>query len=36
VQQFIAAVQERMEGHIRKVEQAQATRPPHYAGFAIR
>lgn len=36
VQQFIAAVQERMEGHIRKVEQSLATRPPHFAGFSIR
>jgi len=36
VKDFIAAVQERMEGHIRKVEQSCATRPPQYSGFSIR
>jgi acylphosphatase len=36
VKDFITAVQERMEGHIRKVEQTTATRPPQYAGFTIR
>lgn len=36
VKDFIAAVQERMEGHIRKVEQTAATRPSQYAGFTIR
>jgi acylphosphatase len=36
VVQFIAAVQERMEGYIRKMEQSFATRPPQYSGFSIR
>lgn len=36
VRDFIAAVQERMEGHIRKTEQSHATRPPQFAGFTIR
>ncbi|RXK56633.1 acylphosphatase [Oleiharenicola lentus] len=36
VKDFIAAVQERMEGHIRKVEQTSATRSPQFAGFTIR
>lgn len=36
VRDFIAAVQERMEGYIRKVEQTEQTRPPQYAGFGIR
>ena len=36
VKDFIAAVQERMEGHIRKVEQTAALRPPRYTGFTIR
>lgn len=36
VKAFIAAVQERMEGHIRKVEQTAATRPPQFTGFTIR
>lgn len=36
VKAFIAAVRERMEGHIRKVEEAAATRPPQFTGFTIR
>ncbi len=36
VKDFIAAVQERMEGHIRKVEQTNTTRAPQFAGFTIR
>jgi acylphosphatase len=36
VKDFIAAVRDRMEGHIRKVEQSATTRPPQYAGFTIR
>ena len=36
VKDFVAAVQERMEGHIRKVEQSSDTRTPRYAGFTIR
>lgn len=33
---FISAVQERLEGFIRKTEQTGATRPPQFAGFSIR
>lgn len=36
VKDFITAVQERMEGHIRKVDQTAATRPPQFSGFTIR
>lgn len=36
VKDFVAAVQERLEGHIRKVEQSNATRPPQFTGFTIR
>lgn len=36
VRDFIAAVQERLEGYIRKAEQTEQTRPPQYAGFSIR
>lgn len=36
VKDFIAAVQERMEGYIRKTEQSAATCAPQYAGFTIR
>jgi acylphosphatase len=36
VRDFASAVQERMEGHIRKVEQTAATRPPQFNGFTIR
>jgi len=33
---FIAAVEERMHGHIRKVERASRSRPGLYSGFSIR
>jgi acylphosphatase len=36
VREFIVAVQERMEGYIRKVEQTEAQRAPHFQGFSIR
>ena len=36
VREFIAAVQERMEGYVRKAEQAEAKRAAQYAGFSIR
>lgn len=36
VRDFLAAVQERMEGFIRKTEQTAASRPPQYSGFSIR
>lgn len=36
VEGFIAAVQERMAGFIRKVEQSVGTRAPQFAGFSIR
>lgn len=36
VQAFIAALQERMEGHIRKIEQTHETRAPQFSGFTIR
>ena len=36
VKDFIAALQERMEGHIRKIEQTTGTRAPQFSGFTIR
>ena len=36
VRDFIAALQERMEGHIRKTEQTIETRAPQFSGFSIR
>ena len=36
VRDFVAAVQERLEGYIRKTEQSDETRPPRFAGFTIR
>ncbi|HWA29193.1 MAG TPA: acylphosphatase [Lacunisphaera sp.] len=36
VKDFIIAVQERMEGYIRKVEQTESQRAPQYQGFTIR
>ena len=36
VHAFITAVQERMEGYIRQVEQTGATRAPQFTGFTIR
>jgi len=36
VDDFIAALHERMEGHIRKTEQTKETRAPQFSGFTIR
>lgn len=36
VRDFIVAVQERMEGYIRKVEQTETQRAPKFQGFSIR
>jgi len=36
VRDFIAALHERMEGHIRKTEQTTETRAPQFSGFIIR
>lgn len=36
VNDFVAAVEERMHGHVRKIERSQETRPPHFQGFMIR
>jgi acylphosphatase len=36
VRDFIAAVQERMTGYIRQVEQTEARRVPQFQGFSIR
>ena len=36
VRDFVAAVQERLMGYIRKTEQTEETRPPQFSGFAIR
>lgn len=36
VQDFIAAVQECMEGYIRKVEESSVTCAPQYQGFTIK
>ena len=36
VRDFIVALQERMEGYIRKVEQTETQRAPQYQGFNIR
>lgn len=36
VRDFIVAIQERMEGYIRKVEQTEAQRAPKFQGFTIR
>lgn len=33
---FIAAVEERMHGMVRKTERAAAKRPPQFSGFAIK
>ncbi len=33
---FIAAIEERMHGYIRKVERASRRRPPQFSGFTIR
>ncbi len=36
VSAFVAAVEERMHGYIRKTERRAAKRPPQFQGFAIR
>jgi acylphosphatase len=36
VDAFIKAVQERMHGHVRKVDRLVSTRQPQFAGFSIR
>jgi len=36
VRDFIVAIQERMEGYIRKVEQTETQRAPQFQGFIIR
>jgi acylphosphatase len=36
VRAFIAAVQERLDGYIRKTELTEARRPPQFQGFGIR
>jgi acylphosphatase len=33
---FVAAVQEHMEGYVRKTERQAASRPPQFHGFTIR
>jgi len=32
---FVAALQERMQDYIRKVERQSGSRPPHFTGFTI-
>lgn len=36
VNAFVAAVEERMHGYIRKIERRSIRRPPEFRGFAIR
>lgn len=36
IEEFVAAVTERMHGHVRKTERAQQNRPPVFQGFSIR
>jgi acylphosphatase len=36
VQAFVAAIEERMHGFIRKTERTSARRPPQHRGFSIR
>ena len=36
LEEFLAAVGERMHGHIRKVERSAASRAPQFSGFVIR
>ena len=36
VDAFVAAVEERMHGHVRKTERTQQMRPPAFHGFEIR
>ena len=35
VEAFIAAIEERMHGHVRKVERSAARRPAQFQGFSI-
>jgi acylphosphatase len=35
VRAFVAAVEERMQDYIRKVERSPGSRPPHFTGFTI-
>jgi acylphosphatase len=36
VEAFVAAVEERMHGHVRKTERTTASRGPQFSGFAIK
>ena len=36
IQSFVAAIEERMHGYIRKTERTDARRSPQFQGFAIR
>ena len=36
VSQFVAAIEERMHGYVRRLERSSARRPPQFRGFAIR
>lgn len=36
IEAFVAAIQERMHGHVRKVERSSGRRPAQLAGFVIR
>jgi acylphosphatase len=36
VEAFVAAIEERMHGYIRKTERVTAQRPPQFQGFSIR
>lgn len=36
VDRFVAAIEERMHGHVRKTERTAALRVPQFRGFAIR
>jgi acylphosphatase len=36
VDAYIAAVEERMHGHVRKIDRKSAVRPPQFSGFSIR
>jgi acylphosphatase len=35
VEAFIAAIEERMHGHVRKMERSAARRPAQFQGFSI-
>lgn len=36
IEAFVNAIQDRMHGHIKKMERASRHRPPEFAGFVIR